>query len=126
DRILADGIAGEIERTTVASPPVFARPVLGMDRANPPSKTARADDDTAARADRSRKHGSGDDGPSSSKRERTVDREAEPARGLPPRKATGGIDQIRAQRIQASACHGGHGDHGRFRQRGAGKLAAYR
>src|SRR5450631_3279982 len=80
DRILGDGIARKVERTAVASAALFARPVLGMDRTNARRKSARAYNDSIPHADRSGEYGSGNDGPSPSKREGTVDRETEPAR----------------------------------------------
>ena len=99
DRILGNGLTREVERAAVASPALFARPILSMDRTNTRQKPARAYDDMVASADRSGEHGSGNDGPRTGKREGTVDRKAKPARSLPPRKATGRIDQMRANRI---------------------------
>ena len=79
DRVLADAVAGEIERATFARRAALGRAVLRMNRAYARRNSRGADGDVVADMDRAREHGSGDDRAGAGERERAIDREAEPA-----------------------------------------------
>ena len=120
DRILADAVAGEIERAALAGRAALGRAVLRVDRAHARRKPGRADRHAVADRDRAGQHGAGHDRAGAGKRERAIDREAEAAvapRALP--MLARGREQALAQRVDALA-----GD-GRDRQDlGAGEAGA--
>ncbi len=79
DRVLADAVAGEIERAAIAGLTALSRPVLGMDRADTRGKPRRADDKPVANRDRAGEHRAGHHRAGAGQREAAIDGEPESA-----------------------------------------------
>ena len=106
DGVLADAVAGKIERAALSGDAALGRPVLRVQRAHPRNQPRRTDRHAIAGRDRARQHGAGHHGAGAGQGERTIDREPETLRRRPRPDGVRGVEQLLAQCVDAVAGHG--------------------
>ena len=106
NRVLADAVAGQIERAALSGDAVLGRPVLRVERAHPRDQTRWADRHAISRSDCARQHGAGHHGAGAGQRERTIDREPETLRRCARPDGVRRVEQSFAQCVDAVAGQG--------------------
>ena len=106
DGVLADAVAGEIERAALPGDAALGRPVLGVDRAHARNEARRADRHAISRRDRARQHRAGHHRAGAGKGEGAVDRQPKALRRGSRVDRPRGLEQFFPQVFDAFAGHG--------------------